>query len=428
MVFVVIMAVGFVINVLPIIQPAKASITPIFPTPPQGGSSSGSSTTSTGGNSNGGQGGSGGSGGTNSVTVTTTTTTTSTTMPNSPEWNSQWLSYSKTAWQFFGPGYGVSSVTGLICGSAYWHSFTDWDLGGYIFAILSAEKLGLIKETGTWGVNYRLTLVLNFLDTRPLAPNNLTYQFYDSDTGTVSSSYAGDGGNIYDEGRLLIALHELMVIHPEFTSQIEAAINRVNYTYFASTINFDSTDLYTHYAAIGFELWGFGPSSLPNFTAPYPGSMIGPDASLFSILEGVSDQYLSNAAAEDYVAQYAYYNKTGEITSLGEGEYPTTVDPSAPYIYEAVSVPTGSSIGVLSHTGQNVTTGPEAFVKIGFAFYAVYRSTYGAFLVKELGSLSNSHGFEEGILTSQNNQIFNQDWDDTNILIMEASAYAITGS
>jgi hypothetical protein len=34
----------------------------------------------------------------------------------------------------------------------------------------------------------------------------------------------------------------------------------------------------------------------------------------------------------------------------------------------------------------------------------------------------------EGVLTSQNNQVFKQDWDDTNILIMEAAAYAITAS
>jgi Protein of unknown function (DUF3131) len=411
------MVIGFTINVLPLIQTTNASITPIAT------SSFGSTSTTQSESSNDLGGGTSPTG--SSGLTTATATSTSTTALNSAEWNSEWLSYAKTAWQFFEPGYGVSPETGLICGTGYWHSFTDWDLGGYIFAILSAEKLGLIKETGTWGANYRLTLVLNFLNTRPLTPNNLTYQFYDSDTGTVSPSYAGIGGNIYDEGRLLIALHEVELMNPQFTSQIETAINRVNYTYFASTINFDSTDLYTQYAAIGFELWGFGPANPPNLVAPYIGSMIGPDAALFSVLEGVSNQYLANAAAEDYTAQYAYYNNTGIITSLGEGEYPTS---SAPYIYEAVSVPTGSSISVLSHTGTNVTTGPEAFVKIGFAFYAVYRSTYGAFLVKELGGLSNSHGFMEGVLTSQNNQVFKQDWDDTNILIMEAAAYAITAS
>jgi hypothetical protein len=406
------MSVGLVINVLPIIQPARASITPIFPTP--GDRSVSSSTTTSEGNRNPGE-----TNLTNAIVSSTTTRT------NSPQWNSEWLSYAKTAWQFFSPGYGVSSVTGLICGSGYWHSFTDWDLGGYIFSILSAEKLGLIKENGTWGANYRLTLVLNFLDTRPLAQNHLTYQFYDSDTGTVSSSYAGDGGNVYDEGRLLIALHELKSIHPEFSSQIETAINRVNYTYFASTINFDSTDLYVHYAAIGFELWGFGPTNPPSISGPYYGAVIGPDTALFSILEGLNDSYFANAAFENYQAQYAYYNKTGQITSLGEGEYPTFVDPSALYIYESIVVPTGSSISVLSHTGQNVTTGPEAFVKIGFAFYSIYRSTYGAFLVRQLGGLSNSNGFMEGVLTARNNQIFNQDWDDTNTLIMEASAFAI---
>lgn len=417
------MAAGFTINVVPIFRSPNATFTPISQTT-QGSPSSSSSQSSSPNNS-----GSSTTVGTSRTgSSSTTTTTETTTNSNSPAWDKEWLSYAKTSWQFFEPGFGVSSVTGLICGTGYWHSFTDWDLGGYILAILSAEKLGLVSENGTWGANYRLELVLNFLDTRPLAPNNLTYQFYDSDTGTVAPSYVGNGGNYQDEGRLLIALYDLKSSHPQFSSQIQTAINRVNYPYFSSILPFDSTDLYIHYAAIGFELWGFGPANPPNLGAPYSGSIIGPETALFSIFEGVNDSYFTNASKESYLAQYAVYNRTGQVTALSEGEYPTFVDASAPYIYESVSVPTGSSISVLTYTGANVTTGPEAFVKIGFAFDAIYRSTYGAFLVQQLGSLSNSHGFMEGVLTSQNNLIFNQDWDDTNIMIMEASAYAITTS
>lgn len=426
------MAAGLAVNVVPMFQTPKANFTPISQA--AGGSSSSSSNGGTqtsqtvspnvpppviiGISPNG------------STSITTSTTTSTTTNP--PAWNNEWLAYAKTAWQFFAPGFGVSPVTGLITGTGYWHSFTDWDLGGYIFAVLSAEKLGLISESGNWGVNYRLQLVLNFLDTRPLYANNLTYQFYDSDTGTVSTSYAGNVGNPTDEGRLLISLYELKVAHPELTAQIEAALNRVNYAYYALQIPYNSTSAsffsYYHYSAIGFELWGFLPQSVSELAPPTSGTILSPEPVLFSILEGVNDMYFTSAGEESYLAQYSWYNTTGTITALGEGEYPTFVDASAPYIYEYVNIPTGSSISVLSYNGINVTTGPEAFVKIGFAFYSIYRSSYGAFLVKELGGLSNSYGFMEGVLTSHNNLVFNQEWDDTNIMIMEACAYAVTTS
>jgi hypothetical protein len=84
-------------------------------------------------------------------------------------------SYAQVAWSFFTPGVGVNPSTGLIYTSPYWHEFTDWDLAGYIQAVLAVEKLGLITTNGPWGVDYRLSLVLNYLDTRSLNPNGRWY-------------------------------------------------------------------------------------------------------------------------------------------------------------------------------------------------------------------------------------------------------------
>ncbi|MGI0091696.1 MAG: DUF3131 domain-containing protein, partial [Nitrososphaerales archaeon] len=219
---------------------------------------------------------------------------------NSAAWNAEWIFYAQVAWQFFKPGVGVSPTTGLLYASPYWHRFTDWDLGGYILAVLSAEKLGLVGKYGTWGADYRLQLVLNFLGTRPLGPDNETFQFYDSDTGTVSPDGPPDAGNIVDEGRLLIALYDTKLLDPELTSGIDAAVQHVNYTNFASDSGFAAGDVYSRYAAIGFNLWGFKTPSSPEDSSPPAGSFIIAEPVVSAVLEGVSNPYLNAASAEVY--------------------------------------------------------------------------------------------------------------------------------
>ena len=352
-------------------------------------------------------------------------TTTMTQSSISPlDWKAEWTSYAQVAWQFFKPGVGVSPTTGLIYASPYWHRFTDWDLGGYILAVLSAEKLGLISTNGAWGADYRLGLVLNFLDSRPLTTNNATFQFYDSDTGTVSPDGPPNTGNPIDEGRLLIALYDTKLLHPELAGEITAAVNHVNYTYFASYSRFADGDDYSRYAALGFNLWGFKTAAAPSYTAPPPGTFITAEAVVSAVLEGVNDTYVTAASEQVYVAQYALYNRTGMLAAMSEGQYPPYLNSATPYVYEAVEVPSGSAYRVQTWQGDNVTTSPEAFTKIGFAFYAIYKSSYGALLLKTFANLTTSNGYQEGIMT-QSGKAFVAVSDNSNIMIMEACAYAI---
>jgi len=361
--------------------------------------------------------GSGSSGHSSSTTISQIQT-------SSSDWKNEWTSYAQVAWQFFKPGVGVSPTTGLIYASPYWHRFTDWDLGGYILAVLSAEKLGLISSNGLWGADYRLGLVLNFLDSRPLTANNVTFQFYDSDTGTVSPDGPPNAGNPIDEGRLLIALYDTKLLHPELESEILAAVHHVNYTYFASDSRFASGDDYSRYAALGFNLWGFKTASPPSYSAPPAGTFITAEAVISAVLEGVNDTYITAASQQVYFAQYAAYNRTGVLMALSEGQYPPYLDSATPYVYEAIEVPSGATYTVQTWQGQNVTSSPEAFTKIGFAFYAVYKSSYGAFLVRTFANLTATNGYQEGILTATG-RAFNAVSDNSNIMIMEACAYAV---
>jgi hypothetical protein len=363
-----------------------------------------------------GGGGSGGAGG--GVSNSTTTTTVD------PQWTEEWTAYARIAWAFFQPGYGVSPATGLIYASPYWHRFTDWDLGGYILAVLAAQNLGLISNSGPWGAEHRLQLVLNFLQTRPLTNDNLTFQFYDSDTGTVSPDGPPNTGNVIDEGRLLIALYDTLKLHPELASQVQAAVHHVNYAAFAADPRFAAGDIYSRYAQIGFNLWGFKTASPPNYTAPPPGTYIIAEPVVSAIMEGVNDTYITAASSETYVAQYAAYNRTGLLMALSEGQYPPYLNSSTPYVYEGIEVPSGNSYYVQTWQGTNVKSSPEAFTKVAFAFYAIYRSHYGYLLMENLANLTTSNGYMEGIL-STTHQAFGAVGDNSNIMIMEACAYAV---
>lgn len=334
-----------------------------------------------------------------------------------------WVSYAQVAWSFFQPGVGVSPSTGLVYASPYWHEFTDWDLAGYIQAVLAAEKLGLINTNGPWGADYRLSLVLNFLDNRSLNQNGLWYQFYDSDTGTVSTDGIAGQGGVSDGGPMLIVLYDIMQTHPEFTNQVNEAVNRVNYASLAA--GGFGTDQYGYYAKLGFELWGFNTGNSPNIQAYPSGTMAVAEPVMLAILEHVSDPFFNKVGQLIYEAQYAAYNRTGDLFALSEGQYPPYLNSATPYVYESIELPSGNSYQVVTWQGQPVNSSPENFVKIAFAFLAIYKSPYGILLVNNLGKLSTSNGYEEGIL-SQTGQVFAAVSDNTNIMVMVACAYAAT--
>ena len=123
-----------------------------------------------------------------------------------------------TAWQYFQPGIGVDSTTGLPAGSYGWNYFTDWDLGVYIQAVIDANKTGLISNNGDWGSHARLDKVVTFLETRELnSTTKVPYWFYGSDgKGYTTQS----GVDIIDTGTLFVALNNLKNFDTSFVSRI----------------------------------------------------------------------------------------------------------------------------------------------------------------------------------------------------------------
>ncbi len=73
-----------------------------------------------------------------------------------------WQQVAANAWQYFKPGLGVDSSTGLPGSGIDVPFFTDWDLGVYIQAVIDANTTGLIGYDGDWGSSARLEKVVSF--------------------------------------------------------------------------------------------------------------------------------------------------------------------------------------------------------------------------------------------------------------------------
>ncbi len=140
-----------------------------------------------------------------------------------------WMQVAANAWQYFQPGVGVDSNTGLpyAGGATGFHYFTDWDLGVYIQAVIDANKTGLIGNDGAWGSSARLEKVVRFLETREVnATTGYPFWFYDATTGLdyhALSDLSTDTVDVVDTGRLFVALNNLRA----FNSSLAPRINNI---------------------------------------------------------------------------------------------------------------------------------------------------------------------------------------------------------
>ncbi len=138
-----------------------------------------------------------------------------------------WLNLGRDAWNYFQPGVGVDAVTGLAKNNAGSNEFTDWDLALYIQAILDAEKLGILGNSGIWGSNDRLDKVLAFLENRPLMWDGLPYLMYYSTTGKNSTDIQQVAT---DAGCLFVSLKNVEAAKPELKQRIDNIVyNITNY-------------------------------------------------------------------------------------------------------------------------------------------------------------------------------------------------------
>jgi len=354
--------------------------------------------------------------------------------------NSYWLRLATNAWNYFQPGVGVDATTGLHGAGLSWPYFTDWDLACYIQAVIDANQLGILGESGAWGATARVDDILSFLETRTLTSSGVPYVLYQSANGDPSGSAVQDA---FDAGALLVALNNLRIYKPDLAGTINYIVyNRTNYAPLEQqAASFSSLfSLYDYYAVSGFAC--FWPSQFSSEVNTILNTILsGPTVSTYGVqLPEVSELTcdslflsifnLSPSDKLDSLAQLVYsadlnrYEATGNFGAFSEGN---TGLSNPDYVYEFVV--DGGSTWVVDDTSFNsVGSSPITFFKSAVDLLAMFDSSYAESMASYVESElpSPTHGYSEGV--DESGRVASDTDSNSNSLIIQAAKYAINSS
>jgi hypothetical protein len=367
--------------------------------------------------------------------------------------SSVWRAVAANAWNYFRPETGVDPNTGLPRGGGTdAPNFTDWDLGTYIQAVITAQKIGLIGTDGAWNSSQRLEIVVNFLETRELnSTTGYPYWFYQAKDGKdfhANSDFAKTPVDGADTGRLFVALNNLRVYNSSLTSRINNIVlygqnfNRSNYAALLPAIKSDSyssNNIYSYYIDSGFaSFWPNELSGVPdrilnnilssgNFTYNgvwLPNAALLGDPLLCSVFElNNNNPQLMAITKQFYLAHEAYYNSTGNFRAFSEGG--TNSDHWA---YEWTVLPGNQTWVVLNENGALYNNKPIVYTKISMGFLAVYNTTFAKNMTVYLESNLNNptSGYCEGV--DESGSPLNGVGIQTNSMVLDAALYVLQRS
>jgi len=354
----------------------------------------------------------------------------------------QWVDWARIAWRYFQPGVGVNPTTGLHYAVYTWHYFTDWDLARYIIAIIHAEKLGIVSTGGTWGADYRINMILNFLQTRKLRSDGLPYWAYSADDPS-RIDFSGST-NAADTGGLLVALYLLKESRPSLASTINSIVERHRSAYETYILKnkrlVGTSNYYGYYSAQGFNFFGFDVSdalqdmqrlqtastvSVYDVALPKTNTLCEPF--LHGILELNLNGLFKDFAQRAYYAQERRYTRDGKLTAFTEGQY--DVSPYD-YVFEFILHSSGETWTLYYYDAPTqslvripITVTPVVYTKASFGLHAIYQTSYTQTLVNTVLPTQSDKGFREGVYEGQTH-IVDRLTDKTNSMIISAAYFA----
>jgi hypothetical protein len=178
--------------------------------------------------------------------------------------------WAKIAWKYFQNNYQAG--TGLVASVDKGDRTTMWGAGDTIAATIAAYKLNLIGERD---FSLRMTALLNFLNTMPLAGGSLPNRTYRTDSGAALNAQGTpgmEGWSAIDIGRLLVWLRIGRSELPQLAEYFDKSLLRWDMcraldetgTLSAGVLRdgrFEKVQEgrlgYEEYAARGFQSWGF---------------------------------------------------------------------------------------------------------------------------------------------------------------------------
>jgi hypothetical protein len=250
----------------------------------------------------------------------------------------EWNTWASRAWNHFAAaGVGYSQSTGLPRCGATDRYFGDRNLANYIFAVLDAERLGIITRTESTN---RLDKIRDWLLTRQLG-NGLSYLSYDSDNGLPRAG--SPESSLPDYGGLLVSFFYWKTRRPEYGAAIYDVIARENsgIVRLASSQSYwdAAPSIYRWYAAQGFRLFGYwsyapvqdalawlsrvmenpGDEGASTFGVYLPLEYVTSEPLLLAAFNLPSEPLLQELLLKVYQAQENRWKATGKLTGFSEG-------------------------------------------------------------------------------------------------------------
>jgi hypothetical protein len=365
------------------------------------------------------------------------------------------MEYAKFAWQYFEnethqrSGFTPATVFRSDDFKSNYEVITMWDVTSHLNGALCAAEMGIIPRED---MVERVTRILKNLPTRKIAGLNLPVdEFHFASGAPLSSNY-----NSCDVGRLLVSLHLLSRV-PELTETVTKLVagwdlektvrqGKIMDISRQKMVDGSQTNC-SHYAGIGYRLWGVesnSPYSTPDGEGDFDRGIrllnavgnIGPIGAEPLLLEEVELGFSRESkilADVLYSAQLAEYRRSGNLVAVSE----TPLDREPWFTYQ------GLGVNDADDPWKVFSIIEEARFKTpGFTYANRMLSTKAAMLwgVIRPGAFSEKLveravrdtkladlGFAVGIYQSTDQPTFGYSGMNTNGIILEAIAYAMRG-
>nr|WP_260446851.1 DUF3131 domain-containing protein [Nostoc sp. 2RC] len=368
--------------------------------------------------------------------------------------------YAQAAWRYFQANY--HSKNGLIDDRSDFRGATLWGLGDYLAALHAARSLDIINPKE---FEERTRHLLGALTKLPLFANELPSRGYDSRT-LQSIDYGGNpisdgnGWSALDLGRMLAALYNLKICHPEYTAAVDkivldwsylrvvrggilssATVSKNQDGRWLTRVNPETRLGYEEYAARAFQLWGFNvegsavggeyqTASVEKVKVPiqrhrtdtnFKNQYTVSNPFLLYALEFGLDPQMRSLFEPIFQAQAERYRRTGTLTASA-----TTLIDAKPYTVHSTITGQGNSWVALGDDGQPVAKGRLVSTAVAFAYHALLpENRYSQELLQATTDLYNPlAGFYEGFYETTGKTAIGFT-SSTNSMILQSLLYKV---
>ncbi len=333
----------------------------------------------------------------------------------------------RTAWTYFEKNYRPE--TGLVDSVAGFPSGTLWDQGSYIFALISARRLGIITASQ---FDARVNGILQTLGALELFDGKLPNKVYNTQSlGMVDYSNTpqpdGIGWSALDVCRMLMALRVLERRFPEYGPTVQNVLSDWDLGSMAKDGRLWGTQRkddeirylqegrmgYEQYAARAAGMWGLdvnlassaqsilGWSRIDGVQVPIDlrtsnsFHAITPTLSEPYILMGLEMGFDSETAVlanRVYSVQEQRFHRTGIPTMVSEDN----IDQEPYFLYSSVHS-NGRSWAVVSESGEHYPELRTTSLKTTFGWNVLYGTSYTERLREDLTDLATGEGWASGL-------------------------------